>query len=102
MCSSDLLGLGIGAPLTLSFGASREGGMRFAPFVTPGFGIGSTSHGCAVGFGECQESGTRWMIGGGIGVWNPLTSISASLGIHHVLLDDARPVFGVNVQIGGR
>ena len=95
------LGLGIGAPFTLGFGASPQGGMRFAPFVTPMFGVGSTSGGCG-GIGDCEDSGIRWMLGGGIGVWNPLTSISASLGVNHVFFENSRPVFGVNVQIGGK
>ena len=94
------LALGIGAPVTLTFAATPDG-LRFAPFVTPVFGVGSTSLGCS-GLGECEESGTRFVIGGGIGVWNPLSSISASLGINHVVADGAKPVFGVNVQIGGR
>ena len=100
---ASAISLGVGAPITLTFGASPEGGMRFAPFVTPVFGIGAVSQDCPVGIGNCQDgSGTRWMLGGGIGVWNPLSSISASVGINHVFLEDSRPVFGVNVQIGGR
>lgn len=94
------LALGVGAPVTLTFGATPEG-IRFAPYITPVFGIGSTSFGCPV-IGECEESGTRFVLGGGIGVWNPLGSISASLGINYVFADDAQPVYGVNVQIGGR
>lgn len=96
------LALGIGAPVTLTFAATPEG-MRFAPFVTPIFGIGSAPVLCpAIGGGDCEESGTRFVIGGGVAVWNPLSSISASLGINHVLADGARPVYGVSVQLGGR
>ena len=94
------LALGVGAPVTLTFSAAPDG-MRFAPYVVPVFGIGSTSLGCT-GIVACEESGTRFVIGGGIGVWNPLSSISASLGINHVMAEGARPVFGVNVLIGGR
>jgi hypothetical protein len=97
---ASAVAFGIGAPVTVTFGATRQG-MRIAPFVTPVFGIGSTSDECFVGI-DCEKSGTRWVIGGGVGVWNPLSSISASVGINHVVLDRARPVFGVNVQIGGR
>jgi hypothetical protein len=94
------IALGIGAPVTLTFAATPEG-MRFAPYVVPVFGVGSTSLGCS-GILACEESGTRFVIGGGVGVWNPDSSISASLGINHVMADGARPVFGVNVQLGGR
>lgn len=93
--------IGIGAPSTLTFGGTPDG-MRLAAFVTPVFGIGSTSWGCGLAPGNCEESGTRWVLGGGIGVWNPTSSISASVGVNHVFLEDAKPVFGVNVQIGGR
>jgi hypothetical protein len=95
------LALGIGAPVTIMFGATPEG-MRIAPFFTPVFGIGSTTGGCPVAFPSCEESGIRWVLGGGIGVWNPVSSISASIGVNQVLLDGAKPVFGVNVTLGGR
>jgi hypothetical protein len=91
--------LGIGAPITLSFGGGMEGGVRFAPFFTPVLGVGQTSTSCPTG---CDKSGTRWVLGGGIGVWNPLTSVSASVGINQVILTGSKPVFGVNVVIGGR
>lgn len=95
------IGLGIGAPTTLSFGATNEG-MRIAPYFTPVFGIGSTSASCPVSFPQCESNGIRWILGGGIGVWNSLSSISASIGINQVMLSSARPVFGVNVMVGGR
>jgi hypothetical protein len=93
--------IGIGAPVTVTLGGMATG-PRFAAFLTPVFGIGSTSWGCELTLGECRESDTRMVLGGGIGVWNPTSSISASLGFNHVFLTDAKPVFGVNVQIGGR
>jgi len=99
--SGSALALGVGAPITLAFGAATsESGLRFAPFFVPVFGVGQTSVGC--GGGSCEESGVRFLLGGGIGVWNPASSISATLGINQVLFPDAKPVFGVNVQIGGR
>jgi hypothetical protein len=98
--NESALALGVGAPVTITFGAT-PGGMRFAPFFTPVFGIGSTTVGCPLNI-DCEESGTRWVLGGGIGVWDPTASISASLGINHVMLSGSKPVFGVNVQFGGR
>lgn len=94
------IALGIGAPVTLTFAATPEG-IRFAPFFTPIFGVGSTTFGCPA-LVDCEESGTRFVLGGGVAVWNPLSSISASLGINHVLADGAKPVYGVSVQLGGR
>lgn len=94
--------LGVGAPTTLVLGATREG-MRIATYFTPVFGIGNVSAGCPTIPGSvCENSGTRVVLGGGVGVWNPLSSISASIGINHVMMNRTRPVFGVNVIIGGR
>jgi hypothetical protein len=93
--------LGVGAPITLSLAAGGREGMRFVPFVTPVFGIGQTSAPCP-GVMVCDQSGTRWVLGGGIGVWNPLSSVSASIGVNQVMLSGAKPVFGINVAFGGR
>jgi hypothetical protein len=94
--------LGVGTPATLVFGATGQG-MRIATFFTPVFGIGNVSAGCPLLPGApCENSGTRFVLGGGIGIWNPLTSVSASIGVNQVVLTDARPVFGVNVILGGR
>lgn len=98
---ASVLALGVSAPVTLVLGATQEG-MRIAPYFTPVFGIGSTSTGCPTNLTPCEESGTRWVLGGGIGVWNPLSSIAVSIGVNQVVFSSARPVLGVNVQIGGR
>jgi hypothetical protein len=92
---------GIGAPLSMSFAAGGREGLHFVPYFTPIFGIGQRDISCPVNT-DCQLSGTRLVMGGGIGVWNPMTSISASVGVNHVVLAGALPVFGVNVMIGGR
>jgi len=93
--------LGVGAPITLSLGAGGREGMRFVPYLVPVFGIGQTSAPCP-GFMVCDQSGTRWVIGGGIGVWNPMSSISASIGVNQVVQAGSKPVFGINVAFGGR
>jgi hypothetical protein len=92
------ISLGISAPATWSPNRLAEG-MRFALYFTPVFGIGQTSSACPSG---CDKSGTRWVIGGGVGVWNPMTNVSASLGINQVAVSGGRPVYGVNVVLGGR
>lgn len=93
--------LGIGAPVTLSLATGGRESMHVVPYFTPVFGIGSTSEPCGV-LNDCRRNGTRWVLGGGIGVWNPLTSVSASIGVNQVMLSGARPVFGINVVFGGR
>lgn len=92
------LALGIGAPLALSMSGSGGTGMRIVPFMTPALGIGQIS-GCG---GSETCNGTRFVLGGGLALRNPMSSISASLGINHVFLEGQDPVFGVNVVIGGR
>jgi hypothetical protein len=96
----DALTLAVGAPITLTFGATTEG-MRIAPFFTPLFAVGQSGQ-CPLSDPSCERSGQRWVVGGGIGVWNPLTNVSATIGVNHVVAENARPVFGVNVILGGR
>jgi hypothetical protein len=95
------IAIGIGVPISLTLSGGGREGLHFVPFLTPMLGIGSLSD-CPSGDGGCQRNGTRFVVGGGIGVWNPMTSISASIGINHVSWPDAKPVFGVNVVFGGR
>lgn len=90
----------VGVPVSLSFATGGREGLHVVPFVTPGFGAGKTSDPCL--FPGCPQSGTRFLIGGGIGVWNPLSNLSASIGINQVVIEEAQPVFGVNVTFGGR
>ena len=96
--SDNAIALGVGAPVTVSLGSAQ--GVRLAIFGTPVFGIAETSTACP--FGSCDKSGVRWVLGGGLGAWNPTTNISASVGINQVMLSGAKPVYGVNVIIGGR
>ena len=91
---NSALALAVGAPVTMSLTTDGESGMRIVPYLTPMFGIGRIDGSC--GTGGC-ESGTRFLIGGGVGLWNPLTRISASLGVNQLIIDGANPVFGVNV-----
>lgn len=100
---SDALALGVGVPATLVFGADRAG-WRLTSFFTPVFGIGRLNGLICPGIGPCDDSasGTRILLGGGIGLWSPTSSVSASIGINQVIADEARPVYGVSVVIGGR
>jgi hypothetical protein len=91
--------LGIGAPIALSMSGGAASGMRIVPYLTPALGIGKLSSDCG-GSESCD--GTRFILGGGIGFWNPVSSISASVGVNHVFFPDQQPVFGVNVVLGGR
>ncbi len=91
--------LGVGAPVALSMSGGAASGMRIVPYLTPALGIGKLSTECGGG-DSCD--GTRVVLGGGIGFWNPVSSISASVGANHVFFPNQQPVFGVNVVVGGR
>ena len=106
--SSDYaITLGVGMPIVLSI-ASGARGMRFAPYFTPVFGVGETSTSCPSmpappGLPmNCDKSGVGLVLGGGMGVWNPESGVAASIGINHVVHAGAKPVFGINVILGGR
>jgi hypothetical protein len=87
--------LGVGVPVTVSLATGGRQGLHVVPFFSPLFGVGQVK-------GDTSQSGTRVVLGGGIGVWNPLTSVSASLGVNRVMRTGEKPVFGINVILGGR
>jgi len=99
--SLNLLAIGIGAPVTLSFPTGGREGLHVSPYFTPMFGIGRVSGSCAVAT-SCEGNGTRFLLGGGVGVWNPSSNFSASLGVNRVMISGGESVFGINVVIGGR
>ena len=88
----------VGAPVTMSLTTDAESGMRLVPYLTPAFGIGQVDGACPL-VGTCERSGTRFLLGGGVGLWNPTTRISASLGVNQVLIEGGKAVYGVNVVV---
>ena len=96
--SRSAFSLGVGAPVALTMSGGGTSGLRIVPYVTPVLGIGQISD-CGGG-GSCN--GARFVLGGGVGFWNPTSNISASLGLNHVFFPDQDPVYGVNVTFGGR
>src|SRR6185295_19441475 len=87
------LALGVSAPVTLSLGSGGRDGLRFVPYFTPTFGVGETSTECLPV--SCSRNGTRFLLGGGLGVWNPTSNFSASIGISQVMISGAQPVYGI-------
>ena len=80
-------------PLAVSIAAGRA---HVVPFIAPGFGFGRVSGG-----GE-SESGTRFMLGGGVGLMDIAPGLGVSLGAKQVFLDGAKTVFGASVSWLGR
>ena len=95
------IGLSLGAPITLTLRGSGQEGVHFVSFLNPALGVGQVDL-CPSGSPNCEDTGSRWLIGGGVGLWNPLVNISASLGVNYVFEDHSKPVYGITVIFGGR
>jgi hypothetical protein len=80
----------VGLPVTLV--ASGEG-FRIAPFLTPGFGFGYGTG------GGLTESGTRFMLGGGIGL-EAAGGLGINFGFQKVFIEGGRTTIGLNVGFG--
>jgi hypothetical protein len=80
----------VGMPVTLV--ASGEG-IRIAPFLTPGLGFG---YGTGGGF---SESGTRPMLGGGIGI-HAANGLGVNFGFQKVFIEGGRMTIGLNLGFG--
>jgi hypothetical protein len=78
------------ASLPMSFVLRSTTGLRIAPFLIPGFGFGYVT-----GAGE-SDSGTRFMIGGGLGIQSA-TGFLLNAGFQKVLIEEGRTTIGVNV-----
>ncbi|HEX5438461.1 MAG TPA: hypothetical protein VFW98_15015 [Gemmatimonadaceae bacterium] len=87
------LSASVGLPISVAVG--RAGGVQLVPFITPAFGWGRLSGG-----GD-SESGTRLMLGGGLGVMNGKSGLGVNVGIQKVFIDGGRTVFGAGITWSG-
>ena len=88
----------VGLPIGLVSGG-RNAGMRIVPFITPAFGFGN------VDFTDDEfdsESGSRFMLGGGVGVYNRTSSVVLNLGFQYVAIDHGGTQIGLALTLGGR
>lgn len=101
----------VGVPIGLVSGNRARDAMRIVPFITPGFGFGGIRGSDRVivvfpnGRTEVRNdelSGTRFMLGGGLGVYNRASTVSFTVGFQYVAIQDAEPQFGVALTLGGR
>jgi hypothetical protein len=81
----------IGAPLSLSFGAGETA--KIVPYVAPSFGFGRLS-----AEGE-SESGSRFIIGAGVGVNQISERISFNVGIQKVMIENGKTLFGFGLTL---
>ena len=87
----------VGVPVALVFGQS-SGPMKIVPFLTPAFGFGTINSDDPFSKG----SGSRFMLGGGVGLEQLASNISISGGFQKIFIQDGKTVFGLSVTIGGR
>ena len=80
-----------GVPIALVAGGSD---VKIAPFLTPAIGWAHLS-----GNGT-SDSGTRFMLGGGVTVLNTSNGISANVGFQKVFINGGDTVVGVTVSFG--
>lgn len=95
----------VGVPFALLIGATAPG-MRIVPFITPAFGFGTEKvpfenpGGFANSESSLTRSGQRFMIGGGVALTNPASTIVANLGFQHVVIDGAKTQVGISITFG--
>ncbi|HEY8793666.1 MAG TPA: hypothetical protein VIM15_01890 [Gemmatimonadaceae bacterium] len=66
-------------------------GVQFVPFVSPGFGWGHITD------SNNSESGTRFMLGGGVEIVSSNSGLGFTLGAQKVFIDGGKLVFGAGV-----
>jgi len=76
----------VGAPLSLAIGGAS--GLQVVPFITPAFGWGHASG------GGVSESGSRLMLGGGIGLLSASSGLGFNVGAQKVFIDGGKTVIG--------
>ena len=76
-------------PLSMAVGSLT--GVQIVPFVSPGFGWGRISE------GSDSESGTRFMLGGGIGIVTSDSGLGFTLGAQKVFIDGGKLALGLGV-----
>ena len=93
----------VGLPISLVMGPSRRDELRLVPFITPGFGFGSSDSRVFVlraGNQDDATSGARPMIGGGIGVYNRSSSVAVDFGFQYVAITNGKVLFGLGLRLG--
>lgn len=77
-----------GLPVKLTFGRN----VKVSPFVTPGFGYGRVS------IQDESESGTRFMVGAGLGL-GFANGVGANFGMRKAFIEDGKMQYGLGFTI---
>ena len=91
----DFTAYSVSVGLPLGLHVRSAGGAEFVPYLIPGFGFAGVS-----GDGE-SESGTRFMLGGGVGVANLAGALGVHVGFQKIFLEEAPTQFGIGLTFGG-
>jgi hypothetical protein len=87
----------VGLPIALVPPAAASGGMRFVPYITPGFGFAERT-----GSATAKATGSHYLVGGGVGIFNAESNVSVDLGFQYVATRQAKTMFGLGVMLGGK
>jgi hypothetical protein len=80
----------VGLPLSFAFGQGDA--TRIVPFLTPAFGAGHVGAGL-------DETGVRFLVGGGIGIVNQPAGIGVTVGAQRVIISGGKIVFGLGLSL---
>ncbi|MGH7664842.1 MAG: hypothetical protein ACRENI_11175 [Gemmatimonadaceae bacterium] len=94
--SVTAMSVALSLPVALVTGSA--GGIRIAPFVSPGFGYGRISGTDPVSGDGVSESGTRFLLGGGASLMNASGSFAFNAGVQKVFIDQGDIQFGVGMS----
>jgi opacity protein-like surface antigen len=86
----------VGLPVALVPGTGSTG-MRFAPYVTPGFGFVRASE--RRSGTTTNHSGSRFTFGGGVAMYNPASSMMFHLGAMTVPVSDGEVMLGAGLAV---
>jgi hypothetical protein len=89
----------VGLPISLISGSRARDEMRIVPFATPAFGFGGIR---GDNPGNESRSGTAFMLGGGVGIYNRSNSVAFSFGFQYIAVRDAGTQIGLALVLGGR
>ena len=88
-----VVGFTAGLPIALLAGTPT---MRIAPFLTPAIGVGHLST------DTDSETGTRFLLGGGVTFESLTSGIGANVGFQKVFLNQGKTMFGVSLILRPR
>jgi hypothetical protein len=88
----------LGLPLAIGFGGPAA--TQVIPFITPSMAL-IASGGRSAGNASSVLAG-RGLLGGGVALFNPKSSLGASVGFQYVFVSHTELQLGVGLSIGGR